>query len=411
MQQNLKGFRDFLPEEKSKRDYIIANLKKTFELFNFQPLETPTLEYADLLLGKYGQEADKLIYTFTDKGGRQVALKYDQTVPTARILSQYRNFLPKYFRRYQIQNVFRAEKPQKGRYREFTQCDIDIFGSESPIADAEIIATTYYAFINLGFKNFKILINDRQILFENLKEFTNKKVGIFSLIQSLDKIEKINEVGVIKELEKKGLSSNFSKKAIEKLKKTQISSSLKQIIELTNNLGVPMEYLEFNPFLARGLDYYTGVIIEVKAEDYPCGSLAGGGRYDNLIKQIAQIDIPAVGLAFGLDRITEVMQSLKLFPDVEEKKILVTIFDPKTLISCLQIASNLRQWGFKTEVYPELEKLDKQLKFANKQNFNYVIIFGEQEKAKQVVIIKKMKEKKQIEVKITDLKNYFQLLK
>ncbi len=406
MLQNLKGFRDFLPEEKRKKDFIIESLKKTFELFNFEPLETPTIEYADLLLGKYGKEADKLIYTFKDKGERKVALKYDQTVPTVRILSQYKNVLPKYFRRYQIQNVFRAEKPQKGRYREFTQCDIDIFGSKNPISDAEILAATYYSFLNLGFKNFVIEVNDRQLLFDNLKEYTNNQVEILSLIQSLDKIEKINEEGVIKELEKKGLPINLSQKAIQRLKTILPSENLKKIIELSINLGVSKKAIKFNPFLARGLDYYTGLIIEVKSEKYQQGSLAGGGRYDNLIKQMAQIDIPAVGLAFGIDRITEAMQSLNLFPKLKEKNFLVTIFDEKTLNSCLELAKNLRLSGFQTEVYPNLEKLEKQLKFADKKNFAYVVIFGSQEAENKTVKIKNMKERTQVEVKINNLKNY-----
>jgi histidyl-tRNA synthetase len=364
-----------------------------------------------LLLGKYGQEADKLIYTFKDKGGRQVALKYDQTVPTAIILSQYRSYLPRYFRRYQIQNVFRAEKPQKGRYREFTQCDIDIFGSKNPIADAEILAVTYFSFINLGFKDFKIIINDRQLLFENLKEFTNQKVSLFSLIQSLGKIEKINADGVIKELEKKGLPQNLTIKAIKKLQQLSLNPYLKEIIKLSCNLGIPQNYINFNPFLARGLDYYTGIIIEVKSKNFSQGSLAGGGRYDNLIKQISGIDVPAVGLAFGLDRITEAMNYLNLFPEIEEKNFLVTIFNQSTLPLTLELAKNLRLWGFKTEVYPNLEKLEKQLKFADKQGYTYVIIYGEREIANGVVIIKNMKEKKQIEIKIKDLKNYLLKLK
>src|SRR3989344_5010964 len=181
--QTLKGFRDFLPEEKRKRDFVAQKIKEIFELFGFEPLETPTLEYATLLLGKYGKEVDKLLYTFKDRGDRELALRYDQTVPTARILAQYQSILPKYFRRYQIQNVFRADKPQKGRYREFTKCDIDIFNSTSPVADAEIIATTYFAFKNVGYPEIKLYINDRQTLFRYLKPYKSKSLNIFSIIQ------------------------------------------------------------------------------------------------------------------------------------------------------------------------------------------------------------------------------------
>src|SRR3990167_4500459 len=174
--QTLKGFRDFLPVEKRKRDYVTKKIIEIFERFGFEPLETPTLEYASLLLGKYGAEADKLVYSFKDRGDREVALRYDQTVPTARILAQYQQILPIYFRRYEIQNVFRADKPQQGRYREFTQCDIDIFNSTSPIADAEILATTYFAYKNVGYPKIKILINDRQTLFRYLEPFTNSNL-------------------------------------------------------------------------------------------------------------------------------------------------------------------------------------------------------------------------------------------
>src|SRR5579859_5434391 len=164
--QTLKGFRDFLPLEKRKRDFVRGKIVEIFERFGFEPLETPTLEYASLLLGKYGEEADKLVYTFEDRGERKVGLRYDQTVPTARVLAQYANDLPRFFRRYQIQNVFRADKPQKGRYREFTQCDVDIFGTTSPLADAEILACTYFAFQNVGYPEIELRVNDRQLLFQ-----------------------------------------------------------------------------------------------------------------------------------------------------------------------------------------------------------------------------------------------------
>ena len=184
--QTLKGFRDFLPSEAKKRQYVAAKIQAVFERFAFVPLMTPTLEYASLLLGKYGDEADKLVYTFEDRGGRQVGLRYDQTVPTARILSQYQNELPKYFRRYQIQNVFRADKPQKGRYREFTQCDCDIFGSTSSLADAELLATIDAVFKELGFASVQIEINDRRLLVDALSPFTTPEIYVYSIIQSID---------------------------------------------------------------------------------------------------------------------------------------------------------------------------------------------------------------------------------
>lgn len=410
MLQNLKGFRDFLPQEKRKKDFVINKLIKVFELFNFQPLETPTLEYADLLLGKYGQEADKLIYTFEDKGGRKIALKYDQTVPSARILYQYKNQLPKFFRRYQIQNVFRAEKPQKGRYREFTQCDIDIFGTNCLIADAEILTVTYFSFLKLGLSKIKILINDRKILFNVLQKYTNSNVNIFSLIQSIDKIEKIGEEEVIKELEKKGLPPKTSQLAINELKEAKITKNLEEIINYAVNLGVKKETLIFSPSLARGLDYYTDTIIEVISEDFKEGSLAGGGRYNDLIKKISGIDIPAVGLSFGLDRIILLMENLNLFPRLFEKKLLITIFNEKTIQFSLEIANKMRNLGLKTEIYPQFDKLEKQLKYADKNKFEFVIIYGEEEIKNQKIKIKKMKERTQEEIDFKNIESYFKKL-
>ena len=188
--QTLKGFRDFLPAEKRARDYVSAKIVKTFQRFGFEPLETPTLEYAELLLGKYGKEADQLVYSFKDRGDRNVALRYDQSVPTARVLAQYQNELGKGFRRYQIQNVFRADKPQKGRYREFCQCDADIFGVTSPLADAEILAVYAAIYQDLGFSNLTIKINDRKILFDTLTSYATDLVSVFSIIQSIDKLDR-----------------------------------------------------------------------------------------------------------------------------------------------------------------------------------------------------------------------------
>src|SRR3989338_91728 len=239
--QTLKGFRDFLPDEKRKRDYVAQKVKETFELFGFEPLENPTLEYASLLLGKYGKEADKLIYSFKDRGGRDLSLKYDQTVPTSRILIQYQNTLSRYFRRYQIQNVFRAEKPQKGRYREFTQCDIDIFGTTDPLSDAEIIACTYNAFKNIGYPTVKIKINDRAVLFDSLNQYASGQIPVLSIIQSVDKLDKMPEENVVEELARKGLTDEISKKVLSAIKNAVISANLKQIISLSNQLGIPQE--------------------------------------------------------------------------------------------------------------------------------------------------------------------------
>lgn len=397
--QTLKGFRDFLPEEKRRRDFIAQKVKEIFELYGFEPLESPTLEYASLLLGKYGTEADKLLYRFKDRGGREVALRYDQTVPTARILAQYQGSLPKYFRRYQIQNVFRADKPQQGRFREFTQCDIDIFNSTSPIADAEIVAATYFAYRNIGYPKITIMINDRQILFQYLQPFASKTISVFPLIQSLDKLEKIGKTGVVGELIKKGLDENQAKEAIKSITSAEISNDLKDIIDNSIALGVPKQNILFCPTLARGLNYYTGMIFEVNLPGYQGGSCGGGGRYDKLIEQMSGVSIPAVGIAFGFDRMIEAAEYFNLFSqEAKGTQALITIFDESLIKSSLDIAYNLRRNKIKSELFPAVEKLDKQLKYADKKGIPYVIIIGPEEVKKNIFLLKNMVTSQQKEL-------------
>lgn len=402
--QTLKGFRDFLPEEKRKRDYVAKKVVEIFERYGFEPLETPTLEYASLLLGKYGDEADKLVYSFKDKGDRELALRYDQTVPTARILAQYQNILPKYFRRYQIQNVFRADKPQKGRYREFTQCDIDIFNSTSPIADAEILATTYFAFKNVGYPKVTLLINDRSILFNTLQPYVTEKVNIFSLIQTLDKLEKIGEDNVVLELVSKGLSQKDASVVISTINKAPLNSSLEIIINYAVHLGIPRKDIKFTPNLARGLDYYTGMIFEVVLPGYDVGSCGGGGRYDKLIEQLGGVSVPAVGIAFGFDRMVEAAESFKLLSATENAtRVLVTVFDEETTAFALKTASALRKNDITSEVYPATNKLDKQLKYADRKKIPYVLIAGPEELKKNILKLKNMQTGDQKELTLEEL--------
>ncbi len=404
MLQTLKGFRDFLPKDMQAREYVIARVKEVFKLFGFEPLETPTLEYAALLLGKYGEEADQLVYTFKDRGRRHVALRYDQTVPTARILAQYQHELPRYFRRYQIQNVYRADKPQKGRYREFTQCDIDIFGTTSPVADAEIVACTYFAFKNVGYPTIEIKVNDRQSLFKTLKPFETKKIDVFSIIQSIDKLEKQSSKKVIQELVDKGLSRERASEAMEAIQEAPISENLREIVEATLNLGVPGEVIEYNPTLARGLDYYTGMIFEVFVPEYPVGSFAGGGRYDQLIEQLGGPNIPATGIAFGFDRMVEGAIELGLIPIKESTtQVLTTVFDEETQKYSLKIADRLREVGIRTEVYPELDRLGKQIKTADQKEIPFVVIIGPDEVRQGVVTVRDMKTGEQVTPRIEEI--------
>lgn len=389
--QTLKGFRDFLPEEKRQRDFVASKLKQTFQAFGFAPLETPTLEYASLLLGKYGEEADKLVYTFEDKGDRKVGLRYDQTVPTARVLSQYSNELPRYFRRYQMQNVFRADKPQKGRYREFAQCDCDIFGSTSPLADADILAVFYYGLKNIGFPTIEIQMNDRNVLIETLSEFVTPEVSVFSIIQSLDKLDKQTESEVIEELITKGIQKGTAPRILSKVKNVEKSNLLQVIEQYCKDLGIPSASLIYNPYLARGLDYYTGLIFEVKIPEYPVGSVGGGGRYDNLINELTGQPMPAVGFGMGFDRIVEAALELNLIPKaINATQVLVTVFAEQTTQASLATATTLRNAGISTELYPSVDNLGKQFKLADQKQIPFVIIIGEDEMQNKTITLKDM---------------------
>jgi len=277
-----------------------------FESYGFEPLETPALEYEEILLGKYGDEGDKLMYRFVDRGGRKVALRYDQTVPLARVVAQYGNELPIPFKRYQIQNVWRADNTQKGRFREFLQCDADIVGTDSPLADAEAIAVAAKSVEKLGFKKFKILINDRN-LFKDIPK---------DVIVSLDKLKKIGKEKVLSELINKGIQKDQMASILSSIEGSSPTEKLNKIFSYLKSLGVDRSIIEFSPTLARGLNYYTGMIFEIEIDGYSAGSVCGGGRYDNLIGMFLKYNqkIPAVGFSFGFDRLIEAMDELKLFP-------------------------------------------------------------------------------------------------
>lgn len=391
--QNLKGFRDFIGREAKKRQWLIEKIKAVFERFGFEPLETPVLEYESLLLGKYGAEADKLIYGFEDRGGRRVALRYDQTVPTARVLAQYQNQLGLPFKRYQIQPVWRAEKPQKGRYREFLQCDSDIFGSTSPLADAEIIAVSTQILQNLGFNTFQIFINDRAILFEIMNQAKIPQSNQLSIIQTLDKLDKKSKDEIITELKKKGLDDKQVKTIFSAIDNAAPTDNLQKIIQYAISLGDSKDKIVFKPYLARGLDYYTGSIFELSIDGYAAGSVAGGGRYDKLVGQISGIFVPAVGIAFGFDRIVEAIDQFSLWPGkIKHTLVLVTIFNQELVDQSIFAVKTLREKGIDAELYPDTSaKLDKQLKYADRKGFQYTIIIGAEEAKQNLVNLKNMK--------------------
>lgn len=400
--QTLKGFRDFLPAEKRARDLAIAKIKLTFERFGFEPIETPTLEYAELLLGKYGDEADKLVYSFEDRGGRKVALRYDQTVPTARVLSQYQSELGKGFRRYQIQPVFRADKPQKGRYRELIQCDADIFGSTASISDAEILAVYYNIYQDLGLSDIVIEINDRETLVSTLSRYASADISVYSIIQTIDKLDKQTGAEIVAELVAKGLEQSKAQQALSDIQAAQPSPNLEKIIQLATLLGVPQICLKFNPALARGLDYYTGMIFEGKIPG-ETGSVGGGGRYDKLIQNLGGPEIPAVGFGLGFDRSIEVLMTRNVLSTTPKTKVIVTIFSPDLQGLALKVASALRQAGINTELYPDpSDKLEKQLKFGGKKGIPFALMIGQDEADKAMVTLKNLASREQVTITIDE---------
>lgn len=393
--QTLKGFRDFLPEKMAIRSYIINTLKSVFESYGFSELQTPTLEYAEVLTGKYGEEAEKLMYLFEDPGGRKVGLKYDLTVPLARVMAQYPG-LPLPFKRYQIQPAFRAENPQKGRYREFWQCDIDTVGTSSSLSDAEILAIISASFEALKFSEFTIRLNSRQILFDLTRKAAIPQDKSLSVFTSIDKLDKKPKEEVQKELSQKGVSKDQIKKMFELLENAKPDENLKQIIDLAEKYGV--KNMKFDPGLVRGLDYYTGAIFETVVTKPKIGSLTGGGRYDNLIKKLGGPDLPAVGTTMGLDRICDVVAEQNLLDRVPKNptQILVTIFSPQLADQALVAANSLRAAKLNTEIYPdETAKLDKQLKYASNKGIPLVVILGEEEIKNDKATIKDLRTGRQ----------------
>jgi histidyl-tRNA synthetase len=376
--RTLKGFRDFLPKDARKRSYVLETLKRVFESYGFEPLETPALEYEDILIGKYGNEGDKLMYRFTDNGDRKVAMRYDQTVPLARVVAQFQNELTTPFKRYQIQNVWRAENTQKGRYREFLQVDADIVGTYSPLADAEIITAAVNCLQALGFKKFKILINDRSVFTKLVDEGILKVEEMPKIVRAIDKIKKIGDEGVIAEIVSEGFTKEKATEILTKIKEQEKTDALEDISTYLEGLDFDKDIFKYEPTLARGLDYYTGLIFEVEIEGYTVGSVAGGGRYDNLIGMFAGKDIPAVGFAFGFDRLIEAMDTLNLFPTtLYTSKVLVAFATSELQEKALRIANELRNKKINCEVYPEDVNLEKQLKYADKKQIPYVVIVEE----------------------------------
>ncbi len=400
-----KGFKDYLPEEALKRKIVLDKIKKVFAKFGFDPLETPTLEYEETLTGKYGEE-EKLIYKFETPGGDLVALKYDQTVPLCRVVAEYgpqgKQVLPIPFKRYQIQSAYRGENTQKGRYREFTQCDGDIVGVSSPLSDAEILGLVYEIYKELGLEII-IKINDRSLISDIEPKY----------LAALDKLDKIGDTGVLEELENRGLSTQDALDLFEKVKTLNPSNNLQEIMRLFVEMGYPKDSLEFDPMLIRGLDYYTGLIIETKLKSNPtASSLGGGGRYDNMIGMFTGTELPAVGYSVGLDRTIEAMIDEGVFEAPKtQTQVLVTVFSPELLTKSLEITAKLRSENIDTEIWLDPEaKMEKQLKYADNKGIPYAIIIGPDEASENKVMLKNLAEKTQQKVSIDELISKIQSL-
>jgi histidyl-tRNA synthetase len=402
--QTLKGFRDFLPSDMYIRNYVKNTLTNLFETCGFQPLETPALEYSSVLKGKYGSETDnKLGYFFKDNGDREIGLRYDLTVPVSKVLAIYSNQIPLPFRRYQVQPVWRAENTQKGRYREFVQCDIDIFGTVSPISDAEIISIIYQGVNKLGFKNATIKINSRIVL-SSILDQSGIKNDQSSILQSLDKLDKIGENRVKDELVSKGLNNTQIEQLFKYIKTAQPDENLKQVLNALKDFDIPKTSYIFDPTLVRGCDYYTGTIFEVQVPKAN-GSIGGGGRYDNLVASLGGPQIPAVGFSFGFERIVDVIQELNLLPtsNTNKTKILVANLGSETQSGILKLTSSLRNNNISSVIYPDAEKLGKQIKYALSLDIPYLAIIGTNEVKNNQITLKNLTTSEQTLISESDL--------
>ena len=421
-----KGTRDFSPAEMAKRNYIFDTIREVFYTFGFQPIETPAMENFSTLMGKYGEEGDKLLFKILNSGDfgsglndeevRQAhricekGLRYDLTVPFARYVVQHQNEITFPFKRYQIQPVWRADRPQKGRYREFYQCDVDIIGSRSLLNEVELISIVEKVFSKLGI-NVALKLNNRKVLY-GIAEVMGHADKMIDITVAIDKLEKIGLENVKSELAERGIEADavaklepilaLSGSTAEKLAKLETilaesETGLKGIEELrtvfnaTEALGINLE-VELDLSLARGLNYYTGAIFEVKAKDFAIGSICGGGRYDNLTGIFGMPDVSGVGISFGADRIYDVMVGLNLFPtevSCVAKVLFINLGEAEALAS-LRCAKLLRDNGISTEVYPDSAKMKKQMEYANRREIPYVVIIGSNELAEGKATVKNM---------------------
>ncbi|MBL4716172.1 MAG: histidine--tRNA ligase [Bacteroidia bacterium] len=439
-----KGTRDFLPQQMVKREYIINIIRSVFQKYGFQPLETPAMENLSTLGGKYGDEGDQLMFKVLNSGDylskvpdgvsengskeftqhiSEKALRYDLTVPLARVVAMYQNDIVFPFRRYQIQPVWRADRPQKGRFREFYQCDVDVVGSESLLVDAELIKIIDEVFSSLKLNDFTIKVNNRKVL-SGIAEVVGEKGKEVDICVAIDKLDKVGLDGVNEELSKKDLSADAIQKINEflNIKEENYLQALEKLIQSSDvgkegveELGILIDHvnkmkltnakLTVTTTLARGLNYYTGTIFEAVINNASMGSVCGGGRYDNLIGMFGKQEIPAVGFSFGLDRIYEVIDELNLFPDNFESatKLMFANFDEDLLKDLLPMLIKVREAGINAEVYPVAAKLKKQMSYADSKQIPFVALVGSNELESGKLTLKNMTEGSQEELTIDEI--------
>jgi histidyl-tRNA synthetase len=423
------GTRDFLPEDIRRREYVVGIIRDVYERYGFEPLETPAFENIETLLGKYGEEGNKLIFKILKRGEHEhtgeadLALRYDLTVPLARVVAQYQAELPRFFKRYQIQPVWRADRPARGRFREFYQCDIDAIGSTSLLTEVELLASVCDVLTRLGFTDFVLRLNHRQALTALLACAGVPDALHGDALVALDKLDKIGVDGVREELDRRGLEAaatqaclgffsglatdGFRTAPLERLRDFIKShptgpaaiGELDDIVRLAQASSAHGR-IRIDPSLARGLSYYTGAIMEVGVADLS-GSLGGGGRYDNLIGMFLGRDVPACGFSLGLERIIVVMNERSMFPNTVQGgaiDVMVTVWNDQSRADAVALAAELRQAELRVDVYPEADRLGKQFKYAASRRMPFVAIVGEDEQARGEVALKDLRSGEQTAV-------------
>ena len=418
--QPARGMRDFLPEDVRRREHVVGIIRGVYDRYGFEPLETPAVENIETLLGKYGDEGNKLIFKILMRGEHEasgqadLALRYDLTVPLARVVAEYQSKLPRFFKRYQIQPVWRADRPARGRFREFYQCDIDSIGSTSPVVEAEQIAAVSEILTTLGFQDFVIRINHRKFIAAWLNQIPIQADRHADVLITIDKVDKVGKEGVAKELAEKNYSdgqiagitgwigAHHSPQWLDSMDATFSGDgdtgleNLRQIIRLTATTQAA-DRLRIDPSLARGLGYYTGTIMEINVKDLP-GSIAGGGRYDNLIGMFLGTDVPACGFSLGLERILVVMQERGMFPPAVEQAsidVVVAALEGGTLAAAMETAAELRREGnFRVDLYPDVaKKMDRVFKHVDQRRAKFIAILGGDELAAGTVTVRNVATK------------------